>query len=853
MEAIAAIRILTVLVFAGLAVVALLRWRRSGSAAAGWFGLSLGVLAAATLSLTALPDDARSDGAEWLRKVTIATLALFPYLLYRFSASFESPARRTEVVAATLTATVVVVTFAVPEVHLADERDSPDWFPFYLALLVGQWLTLSMIVAVRFWRAGRGKPAVARRRMRTLSMGSIGLTLAVVLAGEAEGGLLVGIRALALGSGCLLFLGFAPPARLRQMWRRTEEERVRRAAASLVAATTVEQVTESLLPRVNKILGGRGAALLDDGGRVIGSHGVTPEEAEGAPLEHGRTGRSDRVALRLEKGALIVWTDRYTPFFGREELELMRDLGSLAFLAAERCRLFELERAARLQLERQTELTGRLIDSSYDGILAFDRELRYTLWSPGMERITGVPASQTLGRHAFSVFPFLVEIGEDRHFHDALEGRGSISADRPFTVPETGSEGFFESHYSPLYGDGGEIVGGLAIVRDMTDRKRAESERAARAEAERRYRREHEIAETLQRSLLPERLPETPGVAVAGRYLPGGAGTVGGDWYDVLTLADGRLGLAMGDVVGHGIAAATAMGQLRSALRAYAVEGADPAAVLDRLSRATRQLDADAMATLLYLVFDPTSGTVRYSGAGHPPPLLVPPDAAPRYLREGRSVPLGVAGGRYTDGEASLEDGALLVLYTDGLVERRGLSIADGLERLERVVADGPREPEALCDHVLGTLLDDEGTDDDVALLVLESVPVAGRPLRLHLPAEPRSLAPLRRLIARWLQGSPAGADDVAAIQVACGEAVTNAIEHAYAPAVGHVDVEGELTDQEVLLEVRDEGRWRAARGLDRGRGLELMRGLMDEADVKHGDEGTTVRLRRRLRTPAAV
>lgn len=853
MDAVAVIRVLTVLVFTGLAAVALLRWRRTHGAAAGWFGLSLAVLAAVTLSLAALPDGARSDAAEWLRKVTVATLALFPYLLYRFSAAFAAPGRRTEVVATGLTGAVVVLTLAVPAVHLVDDEGRPGWFALYLAVLIAQWLTLSLIVAVRFWRAGRGKPTVARRRMRTLSLGSLTLTLALVLAGGAEGGALVGIRLLALSGGCLLFLGFAPPARLRRAWRRSEEERARGAAATLVGATTVEQVTDNLLPRVNEILGGRGAALLDRDGLVLGRRGVTAEEAERAAAELPDAGEGGRVGLVVEEGALVVWTDPYTPFFGRDELELMRDLGSLAFLAAERCRLHELERAARIGLERQTELTGRLFDSTSDGILAFDRDIRYTLWTRGMERISGVTESEAIGRHAFEVFPFLEEIGEDRYFRDALSGRDAISTERRYTVPESGREGFFESHYSPLYGEGGEIVGGLAIVRDVTDRKRAEQEHAARAEAELRYLREHEIAETLQRSLLPERLPETPGMAVAGRYLPGGAGAVGGDWYDVLSLADGRLGLAMGDVVGHGIAAATAMGQLRSALRSYAVEGSPPGVVLDRLARAVRQLDEDSMATLLYIVFDPSTGSFRHCAAGHPPPLVMPPAGPPTYLRGASSLPLGVTGGRYADAEGSLSEGSLLVLYTDGLVERRGRSIGEGLAHLKRAVAQGPREPEALCDHLLASLLGDNVAEDDVALLVLQSVPVAGRPLRLRLPAEPRSLAPLRRLTERWLQGTGATREDVAAILVACGEAVTNAIEHAYLPARGHVDVAGDLEGDRVVVTIRDAGRWRAPRGEHRGRGLGLMNGLMDEADVTHGPDGTTVRLCRRLRTPAAV
>jgi integral membrane sensor domain MASE1 len=154
---------------------------------------------------------------------------------------------------------------------------------------------------------------------------------------------------------------------------------------------------------------------------------------------------------------------------------------------------------------------------------------------------------------------------------------------------------------------------------------------------------EHRNAETLQRSLLPDRLPIIPGVEFASRYLPGGAGLeVGGDWYDVFTLPRGRLGLTIGDVVGRGLAAAAAMGQLRTALRAYAIETDSPAAVLQRLSRLVAELEAAQMATLIYAVLDPDTRTLSFASAGHPPPLLIGPDGQASYLMEGRSPPLGV-------------------------------------------------------------------------------------------------------------------------------------------------------------------------------------------------------------------
>lgn len=129
------------------------------------------------------------------------------------------------------------------------------------------------------------------------------------------------------------------------------------------------------------------------------------------------------------------------------------------------------------ELVRQKEFSERLINSSMDGILAFDQECRYTLWNPAMERISGVPKEQVLGQRAFDVFPFLLEIGEDEYFHAALAGRSVVATDRPFYVPETGRTGFFEGYYSPIRDEVGQVVGGLAIIRDITERKRAEAER----------------------------------------------------------------------------------------------------------------------------------------------------------------------------------------------------------------------------------------------------------------------------------------------------------------------------------------------------------------------------------------
>jgi len=363
------------------------------------------------------------------------------------------------------------------------------------------------------------------------------------------------------------------------------------------------------------------------------------------------------------------------------------------------------------------------------------------------------------------------------------------------------------------------------------------------------YEREHRIAETLQRSLLPERLPQLPGLGVAARYLPAAAeAEVGGDWYDVIPIPGGEVGLVMGDVAGKGLAAASMVGRLRSAMRAYALEGHDPQRVVEQLNRLVwNELSESQMATLLYVVLDPTDGTVRWVNAGHLPPLLVLGDRLAHFMEGGRSVPLGVMPfPAYEEVSTELDPGGTVVLYTDGLVERPGDHIDNGLARLAGAVRDAPPEPELLCDHLLQSLVPEGAAQDDVALLALQNVPMADR-FSAEFPTEPHALASMRSLLRRWLRHVRGSEQEIAEITTACGEAATNAIEHAGASSGAPFEVLGRLRGREIDITVRDYGAWRAPRADDRGRGLSLMEALMDQVDVTPTPEGTSVRLRRVL------
>ncbi|MDQ3741696.1 MAG: SpoIIE family protein phosphatase, partial [Actinomycetota bacterium] len=288
---------------------------------------------------------------------------------------------------------------------------------------------------------------------------------------------------------------------------------------------------------------------------------------------------------------------------------------------------------------------------------------------------------------------------------------------------------------------------------------------------------------------------------------------------------------------------------LRSALRAYALDGASPSGALERLNRFLLSLAWDSMATALVLVLEPATGRLTYANAGHPPPLVLGADGKARSLKDSLSVPLGaldVPG--YTEGSARLEPGASLVLYTDGLVEQRDQLIDAGIERLERaLIASGGANPEASCERILRDTLGEEGSNDDVTLVVVQAELSLGETLQVELVGDPAALASFRQALRRWLSEVGAAEQEIHDITMATNEACQNAIEHAYGLSLEPFDVELSRDDGSVVIAVRDRGGWRDSVSEDRGRGLPLMRALMDEVAVEQRPTGSTVTLRRAL------
>ncbi|GAA0461625.1 histidine kinase [Paractinoplanes deccanensis] len=358
---------------------------------------------------------------------------------------------------------------------------------------------------------------------------------------------------------------------------------------------------------------------------------------------------------------------------------------------------------------------------------------------------------------------------------------------------------------------------------------------------------QRETALALQRAILgPAQLPN--GFAV--RYAPATRPLkVGGDWYDTVTLADGRIGIVVGDCVGHGLQAATVMGQLRSACRALLLQNTDAAQTLTALDNFAAQLPGATCATVFCGILDPDTGDLTYSSAGHPPAVVAHPDGTTDLLDQGRSRPLGVhtPAGR-PEAHYTVPSRATLLLYTDGLVERRRQPLTTGIERVAAAVQRGRGSSlEELATEVMAGMAPETGYDDDVALLLYRQP----GPLELEFEAESTRLAPVRSALRGWL--ARAGIDTTTAqnVLVAAGEACANAIEHGHrhGPA-GRIRLRAAATADYLRLTVADSGRWKTPQpgaNPHRGRGLSLMRALMTEVTVTTGAAGTVVGLQARI------
>lgn len=501
--------------------------------------------------------------------------------------------------------------------------------------------------------------------------------------------------------------------------------------------------------------------------------------------------------------------------FPEEDLEFLVTLGRQCAQALERGRLFTAERDARRRMAFLAMASARLSASldyhqTLDAVAALAVPATGDWCSVHLLDETGAPQLVTVHHRDPALQDLLVELFE-RYPPDPERGAGigqAVGEHRTVhhrAFPESVVEAIARDpwHLDALHtlGLGSALVVPLQVVGRTIGVLTVTSERKGRySEADVqlvedlarrmatavdnavRYRQERENALTLQRSLLPSRLPSLPGLRVAHRYLPGTAGAeVGGDWYDLIALAGGRVGLVIGDVMGRGIAAAAVMGQLRATVRACALVEDSPAAVLGLVDAAMSSLGQTSLTTCLYGVFDPATRSLQLASSGHLPPLLVHADGGGEYVELDPGPPLGVGSSRPREVEVEVPDGAVLLLFTDGLVEGRNQPVEDGMHVLRGAVSDRRAEVadvEELCDELLRAMGRDGRPDDDSALLAVWTG-TAGASLdagvHLHLAGHLSEVSRARRLVVDAAGAAGVDVDDAALLVT---EVATNALRH---------------------------------------------------------------------------
>ena len=404
----------------------------------------------------------------------------------------------------------------------------------------------------------------------------------------------------------------------------------------------------------------------------------------------------------------------------------------------------------------------------------------------------------------------------------------------------------------PMHSAAGRTIGSVTLLLQQdevlhdTDEAlvAAHTDYAARALTRARHsEREHDVATALQRSLLPDELPVVEGIGLAGRYNAGAVGLeVGGDWYDAVRRPDGVVHITVGDVAGRGVSAAVLMGS------SQLLPGARVRAHLARRDRPPPDSarPRDGMATATFLALDPYTGELRYSSAGHPPPLLL--DAVSgevTLLDEASAPPLGWMDTRtISEARLTLRSRMTLLAYTDGLVERRGLDIDEGIERAADTLRLRPeRGAEDTADALLETFVQPSDASDDIALFVLQLDDVPAT-FRVEIPGDPLVVRELRGRLKGWLTRRGLTQEQTADTVLAVSEACNNAIEHGYGGARGTIRLTLEHRSGVLHISVEDDGTWKAVRSdPTRGRGMLIMNRTMDSATVASAPSGTRVDL----------
>ncbi len=600
---------------------------------------------------------------------------------------------------------------------------------------------------------------------------------------------------------------------------------------------------------------------------------------------HLRAGLGVPLYVRGQVAGILGMGTESARGWSEDDLRLAALIADRAAVAIENARLIEAEREAREAAERET---GRLAAINQVIALAasaldlgevfdeFAEALRVllpfvrtsvTLYDPARDWLTvpyfkgpalTAPRESMEGPKAGTVRGVVLDSGRPYARTDTL-ARQEFMEDRLL-----GGAGIRSYLVVPL-AVSGRVIGTLNFAHDQPGFYTPEHARLVQPVAdqlamtisrfqlvEEAQRRAGELSEILQRALLPMDLPRSPFTAIGAVYRPADPeAKIGGDWYEATQLPDDRLLVGIGDVAGHGLAAATRMGQVRYVVRAHAVEGRSPAEILTAVNRLVLSLpEGETQLSMWIGIYDPLSGDLVYSSAGHPPPCVLAGGDL-RLLAVG-GPPLGIAvTTTYDEVREQLLPGSRLVAYTDGLTEARR-DVVDGERRLvEAVAATATQRPgravEALLDHALDGAL----PHDDVALLILDILP-ADAPLFLSLPASAQHLRRVRRTLRAFALRNGVPPARVEEMVIAVGEAALNVVEHAYASGTGLLIIQGERRQDTLTVTVRDFGRWGTPVERGRGRGIRLMQGFADTVRTTTSPAGTIVELTWDLRAAPA-
>ncbi len=678
--------------------------------------------------------------------------------------------------------------------------------------------------------------------------------------------------------------------------------RLQKATAALSAPLAFPAAARAVLREAVTLLGGTGGIITvasadGQGLELLARAGIPPDGEAWQGLEPGappdalvtawrsgqpswpEQGERGPVAVPLvwsgrTLGVLGVALDDGAPFGERQRL-LAMTFAEQAAQALERARLYELEVRARHRADQLRE-----------GAVALSKSLGLTEVAEAATRaalaVAGADGAALVLRNEQEPDLFATVATEGvpperaqlfRRFR--LRGAGPlgevIRQGHPAGIATFDEAGARWPAYADVVREAGyeawqvlplersdEIIGALLVgferphpplPEELAALAGLASQAAQAIDRARRYELERKVAVSLQRTLLTTELPQLAGLRIEARYRSaGGRLEVGGDWYDALDVGDGRVYLATGDVVGRGIAAAAAMGQLRSTARGMLLTRPGPAELLERLDHFVAEAPDAAYSSLACVVLDTVRGELSYSLAGSLPPLLRTPTGVV-VLDGARGAPLGATTGPRAQVTMPIEAGSLLVMYTDGLVERRRELLDVGVSRLVSALEGlGGGELDARADALVDDLLAGQAPDDDLALVSAAFDAPADRAYLRRYPSELRVVADARHELRSWLAGLGLEGDVTTDMLVAAAEATNNAIEHAQSGAM--VTIRAHQGAQDLVVRVRDDGRWQqpsrttsSARGL----GLPIMRSLVDAVEVHRGEEGTTVVLRRSL------